>query len=550
MAKKARKTANVARSAQTAKYDAHHEVMEETYGALADLRRQLADSPELIKRREKTLKEFSECPDTQRAWLLLEDYFECLSLARKDFDTTGNWWDSLVDESGSARLEALSMLFLRSNRSLPPELLDYADFDRFEELEAARATEEVADALEEWLFPDADTKRETARANLRVIASLEPSDVQPGLHRLGIAFRVFRPRTGERGRLISELVELTQRATQERELFSAEDWEFLTWLAHEYRDFDGFDEGLSGSALFHWLSRWGDRQRIELDGQETPLSFHGRVARLQPTIDGDGEDAALTTIVEGPGATTAVSDASFFSGKPSLTLVGSEFFLLTNAPEAGLLGRLRDQPLVPVNGLGIRLVARLYRRYRDRGSEWEALCVSHTARPIFVFEILEDTLQLKLTAVSERDESQWRWVGSEWALEEGERRGSDRHEILDDPRLEPAVAWLQRFDWFSQEPGVWQADISPFFLERVATEWPDRPKECEYLGDENFRRLFIDGKRLRPKLVVQGSGIDWFSVSAEWEREGAALSERDLKRLRNAMDRFVELPDAGWVELV
>ena len=67
MAKKARKTANGSRSAQTAKYDAHHEVMEETYGALADLRRQLADSPELVKRREKTLQEFAECQDAFRS---------------------------------------------------------------------------------------------------------------------------------------------------------------------------------------------------------------------------------------------------------------------------------------------------------------------------------------------------------------------------------------------------------------------------------------------------------------------------------------------------
>jgi SNF2 family DNA or RNA helicase len=50
-------------------------------------------------------------------------------------------------------------------------------------------------------------------------------------------------------------------------------------------------------------------------------------------------------------------------------------------------------------------------------------------------------------------------------------------------------------------------------------------------------------------LVVKGSGIDWFSVSAEWEQEGLKLSSADLQRLAVATSRFVKLPDAGWVEL-
>ena len=48
---------------------------------------------------------------------------------------------------------------------------------------------------------------------------------------------------------------------------------------------------------------------------------------------------------------------------------------------------------------------------------------------------------------------------------------------------------------------------------------------------------------------MHGSGIDWLSVSADWEQEGMMLSEADLKRLQTATGRFVKLPDGGWVEL-
>ena len=56
-------------------------------------------------------------------------------------------------------------------------------------------------------------------------------------------------------------------------------------------------------------------------------------------------------------------------------------------------------------------------------------------------------------------------------------------------------------------------------------------------------------KQLKPKLIVKGSGIDWFTVSTEWEHEGMRLSAADLQRLAVSTSRFVKLPDAGWVEL-
>ena len=75
---------NGARAGAT-KYDAHHKVLSQTYGAFADLRRELSDSKTTVGERDELLRGFSVCPDSQRAWLLLEDYFEKLSLSRRDF---------------------------------------------------------------------------------------------------------------------------------------------------------------------------------------------------------------------------------------------------------------------------------------------------------------------------------------------------------------------------------------------------------------------------------------------------------------------------------
>src|SRR5213594_2893032 len=66
MQKVSSKNERSARLAGTTKYDAHHTVLSKTYGALADLRRELADSKSRVAEREELLRVFSGCADSQR----------------------------------------------------------------------------------------------------------------------------------------------------------------------------------------------------------------------------------------------------------------------------------------------------------------------------------------------------------------------------------------------------------------------------------------------------------------------------------------------------
>src|SRR5207247_10075730 len=92
MTRVSRKNGHAARSLATPKYDANNIVLDKTYGAFADLRRELADSKTAVAERTERLQKFAHCADPQRAWLLLEDYLERLSLSRKDF--AGEQWRS------------------------------------------------------------------------------------------------------------------------------------------------------------------------------------------------------------------------------------------------------------------------------------------------------------------------------------------------------------------------------------------------------------------------------------------------------------------------
>ncbi len=136
MPKSPKKAKGTGRLVSATKYDAHHTVLSKTYGALADLRRELADSKSLVAEREELLRVFASCTDPQRAWLFLEDYFEKLLLSRKDF-AGADWWPRMLKARDAARLEELAMLFLRASRPLPSELTAYASAQRFAEITQA-----------------------------------------------------------------------------------------------------------------------------------------------------------------------------------------------------------------------------------------------------------------------------------------------------------------------------------------------------------------------------------------------------------------------------
>ena len=537
--------------AGTTKYDAHHKVLTQTYGAFADLRRELSDSKETVGGREEMLRSFATCPDSQRSWLLLEDYFEKLSLSRKDFPDS-SWWPRLLSAQGKSRLEELAFLFLRAKRSVPPELQPHASLDHFARAEEAEQELKLVQELENWLSPVAMPLLDTPRATLRVVCRAQADEGDASRQRLAVQFLLMRPRTGEKVRTLHDVIDLVVRATHEQELFPPHDWEFIQWLADTHRNRnDGSDTLiLTDAELMQWLARWGHTNRLELIGADKPLQFHGQIISLAPHLENGDKELSFTHRFALPGGEYhSVADAKFFNQQPPLALVGNGFYLLRNAPPPRVLKYLANKPSVPVRKLSHRLLLHLRKTQSANGVDWEQLCVTHKAAPQFVFELLDDTVRLRLLAKSQRDQGVWFWNGHEWLSDGQKKRPHDKPEILDDPRLEPATQWLRKLDWFTPEPGLWIGDANENFLGSLAEAWATRPDDSEYLGNPAFHRLFLTPRQLKPKLIVKGSGIDWLSVSAEWEAEGLKLTKADLERLASASGRFVKLPNSGWVEL-
>ena len=147
-----RKATKKKTSTLNTKYDANNIVLDKTYGAWADLRRELSDSKTDLADRRELLEQFAQCQDSQRAYLVLDDYFERLSLSRRDF-VGPDWWDRMLEVKGDRRLEEIALLFLRAKRPLPTELMAHANFDRLAEVEEAEKDQELVEHLEQWLLP-------------------------------------------------------------------------------------------------------------------------------------------------------------------------------------------------------------------------------------------------------------------------------------------------------------------------------------------------------------------------------------------------------------
>jgi superfamily II DNA or RNA helicase len=551
MPRVARNRGKLKPSSSTTKYDAHHVVLDKTYGAFADLRRELSDSKAEVSERTAILNSFANCEDSQRAWLLLEDYFDRLSLSRKDF-AGQDWWQRMLEARGNQRLETMALLFLRANRPLPSELIAHANFERLAQIEQEEQEQKYVTNLEAWLLPPKPLHLDAPRARLHVLCSTIPLEDHKGLLGLKVEFGIFKPRTGLRMRKLSELVELATRSPNEKEQFSQDDWRLIQWLAGNFgkRTYDG-DMILLGADLLLFLARWGQTQRLEDKSEDNKsFKFYGHMAELIPHLEALDNDLSLVHRLKFPsGDEINLPEACFLAGLPVLTLHQHTFFLVPSAPSPEFFGQWVKKPALAVRKLSHRLLTHLRQTAHAEGGKWEELCITHTAKPQFLFELENDTVRLRLLAKSDLNSSIWQWNGHEWKMTSQTKTSLDKPEILDDDRLQAATQWLRQLDWFTPEPGLWIGDANENFLNVLAAAWPDRPLEADFLGNSPFQRLFLEPQKLKPKVVLNGSGIDWLSVSTEWEQEGMKLSVADLERLQTATGRFVKLPDRGWIEL-
>ncbi len=113
------------------------------------------------------------------------------------------------------------------------------------------------------------------------------------------------------------------------------------------------------------------------------------------------------------------------------------------------------------------------------------------------------------------------------------------------PGTQPAPGG-RRPDWEDRDVGWWLR-ATPRRMATFGSAWDDRPTGAEFFGNPRMHRMLGPNMRVVPKLRIEASGIDWFSLTAQWHSEALALEPSDLAALRAAKTRFVKI-SSGWVQ--
>jgi superfamily II DNA or RNA helicase len=129
-------------------------------------------------------------------------------------------------------------------------------------------------------------------------------------------------------------------------------------------------------------------------------------------------------------------------------------------------------------------------------------------------------------------------------------------EIPDPADVAPALEWLENVPMRSRamvpdapassDDDGWWMPATQRRMNDLAEAWQERPRSVRFVGTERVRRLLGGSRRVRPRVRVRRSGIDWFAVSAELEADGQDLTPEQVDLLRRSPTRFVKL-GSDWV---
>jgi ERCC4-related helicase len=283
--------------------------------------------------------------------------------------------------------------------------------------------------------------------------------------------------------------------------------------------------------------------------------------------------------------------------RPELELVCVKhcFYRLTERPPRSLmaLALKRGVGAVDVAAAG-HLLPPLLRRYPHLQQQVKVHLRQVPSQIKFYFHLDEDdALQIRLKADAREGNLHWEWTDDGWTKTQSARvesagdgqddyihiappeiivhekgtaqpgaslggRGADDVEIWDDVPADAdtmtALAWLRGFESERGElcgrpdNSGWWVILQAARIPAMLAHWKDRSPDWQYFANRRFQQL-ISGKRRRfPKLKIQSTGIDWFSVQAAWEDETMAMTEADWARLHQSDDPYVKLSNGAWME--
>lgn len=335
----------------------------------------------------------------------------------------------------------------------------------------------------------------------------------------------------------------------------------------------------------------------------SPLTIGRAPLRVVPDLVASGDDLTVALAVAWPdGRLRRVEEQVLFvepiEGIRGLVVCEGEFHFLSEVPPAALLEGFAEVRELPLDIEGrARSLNILTSRFPSVGRAISGHTRAYPAQAIIAFDLREDDwLHGRVFACRKGDGWQPGQAVSpavkafEWSSEAGwiplesaqapdagagyasvagadpeaaaasvAETGADEEVWLEIPEpadVTPALEWLEGVPMRPRpmvpdvpadlEDDGWWMPASPRRMNDLAEAWQARPRAVRFVGTDRVRRLLGGTRRVRPRLRVRKSGIDWFAVSAELEAEGQELTPDQIEVLRRSSSRFVKLGNE-WV---
>ena len=177
------------------------------------------------------------------------------------------------------------MLFLRANRSLPTELLLFANFESGSRRWSSPEKEtQFVQELENWLLPSTHTHLDAPRRPQVICEPRRGSD-QLNQWKLAVTFLLFRSRSGEKERFLNDLCELAPRRARGGIVscgrLGGDRLAACQLVGSRAR---ARSLVLDGADLLTWLATWAHGTRLELAGQPPACSSMARSRSSSPIL--------------------------------------------------------------------------------------------------------------------------------------------------------------------------------------------------------------------------------------------------------------------------
>jgi SNF2 family DNA or RNA helicase len=524
-----------------------------------------------------------------------------------DFFDSPVVWSTICRETSPEKLawRLASEIGKRTGGQIPAALRPYADRPDLDAKDSAEDEARFRQELAHWLENGRNSEKQAPRRELKVVWKLE-RNTDPLINTIQIELRVSSAKLKEGARNFFQVRGLCNELTNHPELFSSEDAALLRWIS-DYTPLLLTDKNKNGSpfltdyrCLLVWLQQWGQSGRCVFE-DGTPVEFKPLAARVVPRLDtasnGNGKGGTIHLgfeVVAFDGVQCPLADARLFLGQkteasrlePELVWAGDCFYRLTDRPPREILSLALKRGASAFKPAAAReLLPKLLRRYPGLQPQVKMHLRQVPAVPHFYFTLDEDDwMQVRCQAAAPRSGETWEWGSDGWIqlakrsainkdlgrLEEAAKGTEDATpapgssapvepaaEVWDEIPAESdtadALEWLRQWEG---EPGEvsghpdlpgWWVPISARKLPILLKLWQERSPHWHFFGNKRFQRLIQGKRRLFPKIKIQATGVDWFTVKTEWEEESLRLTPADWQRFQQSDDPFFKLAEGDWV---